>query len=102
VSPRWNPERRAWVFVARSVRTPAMCTEMRYRRRKALVALYGEHCWLCNKAIVGEEPTIDHVVPRALGGTHQLSNLRLAHDRCNRRRGHGPIPVLQLTKAMQL
>lgn len=102
MSPRWNSERRAWVFVSHSIRTPAMGAEQKRRRRKALIALYGPHCWLCNREIVGEEPTIDHVVPRALGGSHALANLRLAHALCNRRRAHGPIPELLLTKAMRL
>ena len=31
--------------------------------------------------------TVDHVVPRSRGGTNEASNLRLAHRRCNGRRG---------------
>ncbi|WP_354596069.1 HNH endonuclease signature motif containing protein [Streptomyces sp. JL1001] len=27
--------------------------------------------------------SVDHVVPRALGGTHEPSNLQLAHLYCN-------------------
>lgn len=101
MTPRWNPERKAWVFVLRSIRTPAMGADQKRRKRTALIALYGSHCWLCNKSIVDEEPTIDHIVPRALGGTHKLTNLRLAHQRCNKARGHGPVPVLVLTKKMR-
>jgi hypothetical protein len=32
-------------------------------------------------------PTIDHVLPKALGGDDHPSNLRLAHRHCNGRRG---------------
>jgi 5-methylcytosine-specific restriction endonuclease McrA len=32
-------------------------------------------------------PTIDHVVPLALGGTNELSNLALAHGPCNSGKG---------------
>ena len=32
-------------------------------------------------------PTVDHVVPRARGGTSDPTNLRLAHRRCNGARG---------------
>lgn len=32
--------------------------------------------------------TVDHIVPRSLGGGDELSNLRLAHWACNRNRGN--------------
>jgi 5-methylcytosine-specific restriction endonuclease McrA len=32
--------------------------------------------------------TIDHVVPITRGGTNELSNLRLAHHRCNSAKGN--------------
>ncbi len=33
--------------------------------------------------------TIDHIQPQSKGGTDRLDNLRLAHERCNRKRGNG-------------
>jgi 5-methylcytosine-specific restriction protein A len=42
-------------------------------------------CWLCGG--VGAD-SIDHVVPRSLGGTDELDNLRPAHRACNARRGN--------------
>lgn len=35
--------------------------------------------------------TFDHIVPRSLGGTNQLHNLRLAHRYCNMKRGNDPL-----------
>lgn len=32
-------------------------------------------------------PSIDHIVPRALGGRDRPGNLRAAHQRCNNRAG---------------
>lgn len=32
-------------------------------------------------------PSVDHVIPRALGGTHEPENLQLAHLRCNQLKG---------------
>lgn len=32
-------------------------------------------------------PSVDHVVPVAEGGTKHIDNLRLAHIRCNARKG---------------
>lgn len=102
MGPRWNGERQAWVFVARSVRTKAMGAQQKERKRQRLLAKYGPHCWLCNREIIDETPRLDHVVPRAIGGSHGISNLRLAHELCNNRRGHGPIPELLLTHDMRV
>lgn len=34
-------------------------------------------------------PTVDHIIPRALGGSNQASNLRAAHAKCNNDAAHG-------------
>jgi 5-methylcytosine-specific restriction endonuclease McrA len=34
-------------------------------------------------------PTFDHIVPRAHEGSDEITNLRLAHAICNKRRGTG-------------
>lgn len=54
----------------------------------------GWTCWLCGgdidpTATVSSpwRATIDHLVPRSRGGGHEPANLRLAHRRCNTRRG---------------
>lgn len=52
-------------------------------------------CWLCHRPVdpkgVGSlEPTMDHVIPKSLGGKRTPANLRLAHAKCNRDRGNGP------------
>lgn len=49
-------------------------------------------CW-CGKPMQHERPelwsyeTIEHLTPRSKGGTNDMSNLALAHKRCNRERG---------------
>lgn len=45
----------------------------------------GEDCWLCGLILDGDI-TLDHVTPKAKGGSNRLTNLRLAHDWCNQRR----------------
>lgn len=54
----------------------------------------GWWCWLCGGAIDPAAPTgsparatVDHLVPRSRGGSSDPANLRLAHRRCNNRRG---------------
>jgi len=61
----------------------------------------GWWCWLCGGAIDPDAPTnspnqgtVDHLVPRSRGGSSGLANLRLAHRRCNVRRGNH-LPELQ-------
>jgi hypothetical protein len=54
----------------------------------------GWWCWLCGAAIDPAAPinsphrgTVDHLIPRSRGGGDEPTNLRLAHRRCNTRRG---------------
>jgi hypothetical protein len=51
-------------------------------------------CWVCAgdvdpDAVPGSPhaASVDHVIPRARGGTNDPANLRLAHRRCNGQRG---------------
>jgi hypothetical protein len=51
-------------------------------------------CWLCDRRVDPQAPagspaapSVDHVMPRAHGGGSAPDNLRLAHRRCNTRRG---------------
>ena len=64
------------------------------RNRELLRARDGDNCQLCHELMDFDLPftwrlsvTIDHKVPRAVGGTHALANLQLAHRRCNHRKG---------------
>jgi 5-methylcytosine-specific restriction endonuclease McrA len=47
--------------------------------REATFRRHGRVCWRCGSYA----NTVDHVVPRVLGGTHELSNLRPACSSCN-------------------
>lgn len=48
-------------------------------------------CWLCNEPVDMEDdpkigdwsPSLDHVIPRSRGGSHDPENLRTAHRWCN-------------------
>lgn len=46
-----------------------------------------------HEATTTEGATVDHVIPRSLGGSDDLSNLRLAHWSCNRAKGNRPIDM---------
>lgn len=76
----------------------------RARKRKAFVArvyrqdIYardGWRCQLCRKPVNREAsvperdaPTLDHIIPLSLGGTHEPSNVQLAHFSCNSKKGN--------------
>lgn len=76
---------------------PKYCQDCRVRdwispaRRLALYERDSWTCWLCEEAVdaslIGTRsewrPSLDHVTPRSRGGTHDDSNLRLAHMWCN-------------------
>lgn len=60
-----------------------------------LAARDGERCQICmrrlNVFLPGSHqlgPTFDHILPVSRGGTNDAENLRLAHRRCNSRRGN--------------
>lgn len=45
-------------------------------------------CQYCNKVFSEDELTLDHVLPKARGGTSQWTNLVAACKRCNVKKGH--------------
>ena len=48
----------------------------------------GMSCAICNKKFKSNsEVTLDHWMPRSAGGTDEISNLRLAHKKCNAWKG---------------
>jgi lipopolysaccharide biosynthesis protein len=47
----------------------------------------GHDCWFCARPL-GEDISIEHIQPRALGGTWNDDNLALAHVGCNKAAGH--------------
>ena len=56
-----------------------------------IIARDGAKCHICgietDASVRALEPTIDHVIPIALGGAHVLANVKLAHRVCNSLKG---------------
>jgi predicted nucleic acid-binding Zn ribbon protein len=50
-------------------------------------------CGICHQPVRAKKgpmrPSIDHIVPLSRGGTHELSNVQLAHYRCNLQKWNG-------------
>lgn len=58
----------------------------------ALLMRDGDKCYLCKQAADPDDPLeIEHVKPRAAGGTDDMNNLALAHRSCNRTKGTGAV-----------
>lgn len=72
----------AWrkVFGYAQKATPRKVKAYIYCRDNALCRICGKHVWFT-------DATIDHIIPRANGGSDKLTNLRLAHKSCNGARG---------------
>lgn len=50
-------------------------------------------CCICGEKVAERDFSLDHTIPLSLGGPHSQENLRVAHVRCNSRRGAGRLPV---------
>lgn len=60
----------------------------RWRRLRAVVLLRDEgRCRMGLEGCTGVATTVDHVVPKVLGGQDVLSNLRAACSSCNTKAG---------------
>lgn len=60
-----------------------------------LAARHGKRCGICGESVDMEagpkdpmRPSIDHILPRSLGGSDDRSNLQLAHLACNMRKSN--------------
>lgn len=69
-------------------------------KRRILINRDGGHCYYCRARLTVDSSTLDHVVPRALGGSNSLHNLRLACPTCNARKADKP-PHVFIAMMMQ-
>jgi 5-methylcytosine-specific restriction endonuclease McrA len=60
-----------------------------YMRNAAKIRATATTCGICGKPFTDPDdpPVADHVIPRADGGSDDITNLRPAHRSCNGRRG---------------
>ena len=61
---------------------PTKPTKPEHRRAK-LLKRDGPDCWFCGR-VMGDDCTIEHLVPKSKDGPNSLANFALAHAKCNR------------------
>ena len=58
------------------------------RKRRQKLWEMSKICFVCQKVIRNfQESSIEHIIPKSLGGTYKLRNLALSHVMCNQLRG---------------
>lgn len=57
------------------------------KKRKSLTKNFGPFCTYCTKVYPLHDLTIDHVVPKKMGGSNGLVNLTLSCRDCNHKKG---------------
>lgn len=59
-----------------------------YKRNAATVRANATRCYMCGDPFTPDNPPVaDHIIPRAHGGSDELSNLAPACRRCNGKKG---------------
>jgi hypothetical protein len=58
--------------------------------RERLLARDGGDCWFCGTPM-GDDCTIEHLIPKADGGRNTMANYALAHQRCNQMAADKPL-----------
>lgn len=72
-------------------------SDRKAKMRARLFERDGNKCHLCGLPMSIYHPnhplgaTIDHLIPRSQGGNNDISNLKLAHKRCNEARADAPL-----------
>ncbi len=67
-----------------------------YELREYLLEKWGRQCAYCGR--VGVPLQIEHIVPKAKGGTDRVSNLTLACEKCNSKKGTKDLAVFLKNK----
>lgn len=56
--------------------------------KQHLLSAAGYQCEYCKRNLIDVQYEIDHIVPKALGGSDSMGNYAIACPRCNRNKGH--------------
>ena len=70
----------------------AMNSKQKKSKTPQVAARDGSCCCYCGKDLAPSEQTLEHMIPRSMGGGNNLENLRLACRQCNNSRRNNPFP----------
>jgi 5-methylcytosine-specific restriction endonuclease McrA len=91
---RRNPEKAALVSrIAHMLRRAKIKTNGPYENVDPVVVFLRDEgrCGICGALVDPKRFDVDHIIPISRGGTHQMSNVQLAHPLCNRKK-HAKMP----------
>jgi 5-methylcytosine-specific restriction endonuclease McrA len=54
---------------------------------ESIIRRDGNLCYLCGRETSVHDVSFEHVVPLVAGGSHTPENIRVAHQRCNSKKG---------------
>lgn len=66
---------------------------IRHNRRESLIKLIAKKnkgvvpCFVCGLHVGAEQASLEHILPKSLGGTDEMDNLWISHAICNQKRG---------------
>ena len=75
---------------AEPVKSDRMKEGFASKMRRKLLARDGDECWFCGDPM-GNDCTLEHLVPRSKGGANKADNYALAHKQCNADAGNRPL-----------
>jgi len=79
---------------------PVEAVSISARQRKRLRERDGDECWFCGLPM-GDDCTLEHLVPKSKGGSNALDNFALAHAKCNHAAADKPL-VEKIAMRLQL
>jgi 5-methylcytosine-specific restriction endonuclease McrA len=90
--PAWNNNQIAMVYARRDQFTCHLCGQMVNESWALKVDPYDSQ----QTDFIPLDPSPDHVIPRSLGGTDHPSNIKIAHNGCNKGRGNRAIEQFRM------
>ncbi len=61
------------------------------KQKKKILERDGRSCFYCGKIMELKDVSLEHLIPLSMGGKNELSNMVLAHEKCNNEVGNLPI-----------
>ncbi len=78
----------------------AMNSKTKQNKIERRIELNGSECCWCCKKLNREDITVEHLIPKSLGGSNAFDNLYLACRHCNQSRGNHLLPPKYSVKSI--